>query len=205
MRHSTRQSQRGALPFVWPPFGLFSVILLLAWGGGVWVDGLPQARAEEVPGAKSQPREATLSLGEKRSEELRAELARVWAELWEARQQVPTDWRRVQELQQKAWQLRAELASRLSTAVAPPRGGQGIVPWCPFGLGLGPGPAAGPQARATWGAGPKGFGRGQQGLAPGSPLRQGPQGRLGRGPRGPGFRFIDQNGNGICDYFELGF
>ena len=128
---------------------------------------------------------------------LRAEIHRTLAALIEARSAEKPDLAKIDELNQKLRQLRTKLQahSGVVAARAPegwvcPRGGPGMG----FGFGRGwgwarggkgPGAGFGPGAGLGWGGG-RGLGPGAgQGRAPGVPA------------------FVDQDKDGICDYYEL--
>lgn len=211
---SRQQIGRGMLGVSW--LRTVPVAVAALWiVGGACVSPCDKAAAgatlQENPPVAQQPKDAVPPAAkapqDKGVDELRAELARVYAELLEARQQAAPNWQRVQELQQRAWQLREQIAARQGGQIAPPRLGLGAA----GGAGLGRGTAGSAQARAGWGrggpgvSGAPGGGRGRQGwqgAGPGGPRGQGGQRGRGMGPQGPGFGFIDRNGNGICDYLE---
>jgi hypothetical protein len=131
---------------------------------------------------------------------LRAELHRAVADLIEARAASPTEPARVQELLAKVQQLRAKLAATAPSIGprGPLTGGRG---WFSTGPGMGRGMAYG--RGMGHGRGPAisvgpGYGRGPACLwGPG--FAQGMRG--GYGP-GPGWGFVDENRNGICDSYE---
>lgn len=125
--------------------------------------------------------------------QLRAQLHRAMAELIEARAAKEPDQARIDQLSRQVAGLRQQIAGQ------PPAPGAGA--FCPWGgpglnLGFGRGPA--------WGGRGPGYGRGM-----------GYGGGFGRGPgygRGagwgaangfPGRAFVDRDGDGVCDNFEL--
>lgn len=108
---------------------------------------------------------------------LRAEIHRTLAALIEARSAEKPDQAKIDELTQKLQQLRGKLRAQNAVAAGNAAAGWG----CPWG---GPGYGRG----AGWGGGGKGAGFGPgagQGLAPG------------------GAAFVDEDNDGICDYYEL--
>lgn len=160
----------------------------------------PAGKASATEEGKDASSQAATSAA-KTLDQLYAELARVRAELVAAQGQVPPDWQKIGQLMAELQRLRAEITSRQQAPGALVGRGVPGGPWCPWGLGpslgrqWGRGPAAGPRGGGGAKLGP-GFGR-QGGASP-----AGSAWGRGMGPRGPGRAFVDQNGNGICDYFE---
>lgn len=152
--------------------------------------GVPVAVfAGEQPSAAQPP---TTGSTDQSVVDLRAEWLRTLTALREEQAKAQPDPQRVAELQTKLRQLRFQLAVRGGgpanvPAGVCPLGGPGLG----LGLGRGPGYAAGMGAgRGSGGGFGPGWGRGP--------------GRLAGGWRGMGVgpNFIDQNRNGICDYYE---
>jgi len=141
-------------------------------------------KADENPAAKTkEPEQAKAAEAPKPSvAQLQAQLHRTMAALIEARTAEKPDQAQIDKLVAEARSLRQQLVARATevNAVAPcPWGGPGFGPGRGYGRGYGWG--------AGYGRGP-GYGRGAGwGAANGVP---------GRG-------FIDRDGDGVCDNYEL--
>jgi hypothetical protein len=162
-------------------FRMAAIAFLMVLGGVL--TSVPQASAEAV----AQPTQAQPAGAESRPvlEALYARLGKVMAELQAARSAPVPDLQRISSLVNEAQKLRAEIWSQhAGTMGAGAAMGRG--PWCPWGLGAGRGPGLGFRQGPQRGQGAVGF----------------PGYRRGAGPRGPGWGFVDRNGNGICDFFE---
>ncbi|MCS7238848.1 MAG: hypothetical protein NZ899_11350 [Thermoguttaceae bacterium] len=175
-----------------------AVVAALSWGltSEAWA-------AQDAKGVSS----ADVGSAATTLDELYGEFARVRAELLSARSQVPPDWQKIGKLTAELASLRAEIAKRQQAGGVAGRLATPPAPWCPWGVGAGPGLGLGRQLGRGPAAGPRGGFGGRTGPGGGRRGGPGPAGAgwgRGLGPRGPGLGFVDQNGNGICDYFEVG-
>ena len=142
----------------------------------------PQAaKSSESPTAESPAKVPT-------NADLRAEFHRTLAALIEARSAETPDQAKVDELARKVQELRGKSAVQGPAAAASVRDGWG----CPCG-----GPGMGFGRGAGMGAG---FGRGR-GAGGGRGLGLGPGAGQGLAPGGAAF--VDQDRDGVCDYYEL--
>lgn len=164
---------------------------------GLWL-GVPAAMfATEQPSA-TQP--STVGSSGPSVEDLSAEWSRTVAALWEERAKPQPNPQRIVELQTKLRQLRLQLGAAGAKPVNVP---VGVCPLGGPGLGLGFGRGPGYAAGMGVGRGPS-AGWVPQGGGFGPGWGRGP-GRMAGGWRGMGVgpNFIDQNRNGICDYYEF--
>jgi hypothetical protein len=142
----------------------------------------PQAaKSPEGPTAESPAKVPT-------NAELRAEYHRTLAALIEARSVEKPDQAKVDELTHKLQELRTKLGVQGPVAGANARDGW-MCPWGGPGMGFGRGAGMGP-----------GFGRGR-GMGGGRGLGLGPGAGQGLAPGGAAF--VDQDRDGVCDYYEL--
>jgi hypothetical protein len=122
--------------------------------------------------------------------DVRAEIHRTLADLIEARSADKPDPAKVDELTRKLQELRGKLVAQATVAAGGAQDGW-VCPWGGPGLGAGRGPgrgaAVGPGFGRGWGGG------GGRGLGPGA----------GQGLAPGGAAFVDQDHNGVCDYYEL--
>jgi hypothetical protein len=148
--------------------------------------------------------------------DLRAKIHRTMADLIEAQSAEKPDAAKVKELTAKVQELQSKILADGPQAAGPDAAAPGGPGWrSPWGgLGLGPGPGWGGRGwggpAVGWGRGPgagrgpgwgagRGYGPGR-GAGWGAGMGVGPG--MGRGMGwGPGF--VDENGNGICDWYEL--
>ncbi|GEM_PF-6487679 len=197
------------------------LLLSLIFAIGMFIPG--EARAEESPQAAgtstsstkeaNQPAEPQASSVQKADlAELQAQWLRTLAELQELRFQGMASPEKLAELAERLRQIRAQMIAAQPWARVPVPGG-GICPWTGMRAGAGTG-AMWLRGGARWGGwgvgsaappGPGGRRAGRYGVYGGvGPRGRGPGGApgFGLGPQGPGFGFIDENRNGICDRFE---
>jgi hypothetical protein len=123
--------------------------------------------------------------------DVRADIHRTLAALIQARSAEKPDTAKVDELARKLEQLRGKLRGQ-SGAIAGNAGGPGRCPWGGPGVGYGRGMGAG------YGRGP-GAGRGMGWNGGGGGMGRGAG--LGRDPGGAAF--VDRDGDGVCDNYEL--
>lgn len=174
-----------------------TIVTMAALWGGLASYGL----AQDSPA----PQPAVANNAEVRTEaappaNLRAEIHRTLAALIEAQAAETPDQARIDELTQNLQQLRAKLYSQNVAAAVAPAGW--ACPWGGPGLGRGYGAGWGRGRGAGMGPG-GGYGRGAmsgygRGLGPGAGQGLAPEGLAPGGPA-----FVDRNGNGVCDYYEL--
>ena len=168
------------------------VTMVALWGGLVSFGMAEDPKAIKSPDNKVEARGATTG-----NAALRAEIHRTLAALIEAQSAENPDQAKVDELTQKLQQLRGKLRSQNAVAT-----GNAAVGWgCPWG---GPGPGYG--RGAGWGGGGKGAGFGPgggRGWGGGAGRGQGFGPGAGQGLAPGGAAFVDEDNNGICDYYEL--
>ncbi len=153
--------------------------------------GWAQAAAAETKQADAKPAAQTAA---KTPAQLRAEMHRTLAALFEAQAAEKVDPEKVKALTGQLQTIRGEMAAQFPTAPAN-AAGRGC-PWGGPGYGRGPGwggPGYGRGAGGGYGWG-RGYGRGGWGGGPG----------YGRGMGwGAGPAFVDADQDGVCDNFEL--
>jgi hypothetical protein len=156
--------------------------------------------AEDQPAAKpAADKKVEAKAGGSAIADLRARIHRTMADLIEAQSAEKPDPARIESLTKELRQLRARLQSQAPVAAAdPPRAW--TCPWGGPGMGFGRGagwggrgPGAGPGRGAGYGAG--------AGRGPGAGRGFGPGAGLGLGPAGG--PLVDEDNDGICDYYEI--
>jgi len=153
--------------------------------------------AEDKPAPKAVPeKKVEVKPGGSAAADVRARMHRTMADLIEARSAEKPDPAKIERLTKALWQLRAELQTQTpGAAVNPPS--VWTCPWGGPGMGFGRGPAWGGRGPGRgWGPG-YGWGAGR---GPGAGRGFGPGAGLGLGPAG-GIP-VDEDRNGICDYYE---
>ena len=176
---------------------LLTIVTMAALYGGL----VPLGMAEDPKSVAS-----TNSNQEGRSQtpanaDLRVEIHRTLAALIEARSAEKPDQAKVDQLTQKLQQLRGKLRAQNPAAAGGTAGGWGC-PWGGPGMGFGYGRGCG------WGGGGRGPGGGMGfgacrgwGGGAGAGRGLGPGAGQGLAPGGPAF--VDQDNDGLCDYYEL--
>ncbi len=145
----------------------------LLWCGLLGVGYAAEGNAGSPPGTKDNAATPAATLAE-----LRAQIHRTMAALIEAQSAKEPDAAKIEALTKELQRLRAECWAQ----GAP---GAGMGPWAGRGMGCGRGAGWGMGGGRGWGGG-RGFGPGAgRGLPPGGPA------------------FVDENKNGVCDWFEL--
>ncbi len=171
---------------------LLTMVTMAVLCGGLVSFGIAEEKtATTSPDSKTAARAAAESAA------LRADYHRTLAALIEAQSAEKPDQAKVDQLAKKLQQIRAKLLAQNAAAAGNVPAGWGC-PWGGPGLGFGRGPGWGGRGRgAGFGpAGGRGFGGGGgfgQGFGPGA----------GRGLAPGGPAFLDQDNDGICDYYEL--
>lgn len=143
--------------------------------------------------AEENPGQAAAAMSPQNLAQLRAEWFQILSALAAEQAKPQPDQARLAELQAQLAALRVKVGSAMRPGVVP--GAPVPCPWGGPGLGMGMGRGPGYAMGMGAGRGPAaGYGQ-----VPGGPG----QGR-GRGRGfGGGAAFVDQNRNGICDYYEL--
>jgi Spy/CpxP family protein refolding chaperone len=141
--------------------------------------------------------------------DVRAKIHRTMAALIEAQSAEEPDQAKIDKLTKKLQQLRGKLQVQSSAVVANPSAGW-ACPWGGPGMGFGRGAAWGGPGRGMGGGRGAGFGPGAgRGPGAGPGMGRGPGGGRGYGPGGGlglgagGGAFVDEDNDGICDYYEL--
>jgi len=164
--------------------------VMTGWTAAAIGCGLVSLGIAGEPNASTPPQQTKVETQVKTptSAELRAEIHRTMAALIEAQAAEEPNSVQIAELTKSLSQLRGKLRSQNPATVGNPAAGWGC-PWGGPGRGPGMGRGAGFGPGRGWGGGPVGG----RGMGPGAGLG------LGAGSGA----FVDEDHDGICDYYEL--
>jgi hypothetical protein len=174
---------------------ILTIMTMAALCGGLVFRGV----AEDAKATKSPDNKLADGAKTTGNIELRAEIPRTLAALIEARSVEKPDQGKVDELTQMLQQLRGKLRAQNVAATGSAATGWG----CPWG-----GPGLGYGRSACWGGGGRGprggFGHGGgHGWGGGAGHGRGFGTGAGQGLAPGGAAFVDKDGDGVCDQFEL--
>jgi hypothetical protein len=168
---------------------LTAVAMAAFWCSLVSLGLAEDTKATQSPDAKKVEAKANATANAK----LRASIHRTMADLIEARSAEKPDQAKIDSLSKKVQQLREKFQAQAPAVVGNVPAGW-VCPWGGPGMGFGRG--------AAWGGPGRGQGAGRgPGGGPGAGRGFGPGTGLGLGAGGGAF--VDEDNDGICDYYEV--